>query len=964
MKKQRARHLAQYGLGIVAAVTLSLLFVNSQVELDGFRRVDAELGRMRENIATIHQQLVELQAGSSRNYDRISAAETGLRDGIRRLQREQALDPVIGEAAAADYLSELELLWQHKYRAIEDFKARNALHKNLILYAPKNIEDLIAALRQSRELEPADVQEMENLLYRVAARMFIDHKLSSGDDFDVSELLVEVQGEMMTRLPEDLQPASIRLFDRLQLALQIEGQLLGALQASASTRLDDRIRELRRLLRLRLDEDRSSARNYRIGLYLLGLLMLFYLARVFLRMQELSRYLESSLSELEFQKRALDEHSIVTITDVRGDIIYANDRMCEISGYRREELIGNNHRMLKSGKHDADFYRNMWRDLVHKGKWQGEIVNRARNGRLYWVATTLLARYNEQGKPWQYIGIRTDITEQKKMEREARLLARFPSENPDPVLRMDRNGRILYHNPASRILLDHWGLGEGERLPAEWLAVMQHCLQQNQVESHDIHIGDEHYELRFTPVASEDYVNLYARNITEIRRAQAHLSYQARHDPLTGLYNRFAFEQFLDEALLHAQASDDGSLLLYIDLDQFKIVNDTSGHVAGDELLRQLGELFSGCIRESDLLARLGGDEFGILLNGCDLRHGVELAEKLLQAVNEYRFLWQGKSFKLGASIGIALINADCDSAVHLLGEADIACYAAKDKGRNRVEVYQPGQELEERRNEMHWAAVIPEALAQERFELYAQRIKPLQAETDEEHYELLLRLRSDDGSLIPPGAFLPAAERYGLMSSIDLWVVEHAFQQLQQAERPPSVAINLSGNSLGDDRFLGYLLEKLDAHDLDPSRISFEITETSAIANLNRAVQLIESLRERGCRFALDDFGSGLSSFAYLKNLPVDFLKIDGAFVRDILEDPIDEAMVQAINHIGHVMGIRTIAEFVESTAIEKQLKLMQVDFVQGYAIHRPQPLDEVLQNVCSSSGAASEDGSGCFTT
>ncbi|HHH46912.1 MAG TPA: PAS domain S-box protein, partial [Thiotrichales bacterium] len=489
MKSLRIRHLVQYGLGIAVAMAMSLLFVNSKVELDEFRRVDADLGRLRENIAIIHQQLVELQAGSSRNYDRISAAASGLREGIDRLRQEQALKPVIGEVAAVEFQADLDLLWQNKFRAVEEFKAQNALHKNLIQYAPKNIEDFIMQLRQNRNLKPEDLQEVENLLNRVAVRMFIDHNLSLNDDLDVSGLLARAREEMTARLPEDLLSESSQLFGRLQLALRIEGQLFSALKASASSRLDDRIRELRELLRSRLDQEQLTARNYRIGLYLLGLLMLFYLARVFLRSQELSQHLESSLNELEFQKRALDEHSIVTITDVRGDILYANDRMCEISGYRRDELIGNNHRMLKSGKHDAEFYRNMWRDLVRKGKWQGEIVNRARNGRLYWLATTLLARYDERGKPWQYIGIRTDITEQKKMERDARLLARFPAENPDPVLRMGRNGRILYHNPASRVLLDHWAVREGHHLPAEWQAVLRHCLEKNRIESHDIHIG-------------------------------------------------------------------------------------------------------------------------------------------------------------------------------------------------------------------------------------------------------------------------------------------------------------------------------------------------------------------------------------------------------------------------------------------------------------------------------------------
>lgn len=948
MKSETRGLWLQYLLALLMVLLLSFLFAGSQVDQDAYRRVDTLLTAMRDRVTTVNQQLIELEAATSRNYDRLSAAEVGLRDRIRHLRQRDLLTPLLG-AEGSEYLARLENAWQRKYRAIEGFKARNALHKNLIYYAPKDIENLLGRVRDSKVLDSDEQRDVENLLYRLGSRLFVNHGHRLVDDFGLSEQLVEAQQQLVVLLPDELQPASNRLFERLRLALLVEGQLVSDLQAAAASALDEAILALQHRVRGRLAEEVAEARKYRMGLYLVGLIMLLYLARMFLKMQQLSRNLESSLSELEFQKRALDEHSIVSITDVKGNIVYANDRMCEISGYARDELLGQNHRILKSDAHDQGFYREMWRSLVGTGKWQGEIVNRARDGRLFWVATTLLARCDEQGRPWQYIGIRTDITAQKKAERDARLLARFPSENPDPVLRLDRSGRILYANPSSRVLLEHWGLEEDERLLPEWLQVMQRCLRQDRIESHDIHIGEEHFELRFTPVVSEGYVNLYARNITEIKRAEAHLSYQASHDPLTGLYNRYAFEKFLDEALLRVQASNEGSLLLYIDLDQFKVVNDTCGHVAGDELLRQLGDVLGRCIRDSDILARLGGDEFGIILNGCDLDHGSELAYKLLRSVNEYRFLWEGKSFKIGASIGMAVIDGDSDSAIGLLGEADIACYAAKDKGRNRYEIYRAGAGLEQRRNEMQWAAILPEALAQNRFVLYAQRIKPLLAGDVEEHYELLLRLRDDEDGLIPPGAFLPAAERYGLMSSVDLWVIDHAFRLLEQSAQPLSLAINLSGHSLGDERFLDYLLKRLARHNLNPARLTFEITETSAIANLSLALKLIERLRERGCRFALDDFGSGLSSFAYLKNLPVDYLKIDGAFVRDIVDDPIDEAMVQAINDIGHVMGIQTIAEFVENPAIEQRLRELGVDFVQGYGVHRPEPLTEVLEKVAA---------------
>ena len=440
------------------------------------------------------------------------------------------------------------------------------------------------------------------------------------------------------------------------------------------------------------------------------------------------------------------------------------------------------------------------------------------------------------------------------------------------------------------------------------------------------------------------------RDVTEQRKIAHEMSYQATHDALTGLYNRRAFEDRLGQFLANAVSDRTQHALLYIDLDQFKIVNDACGHSAGDQLLRQLAAVLRKETRQSDLLARLGGDELGILLHSCQLDEANQIAHKLLQTINDFRFVWRDRTFTISASVGLVAFGGGPESPAAILSAADAACYAAKDKGRNRVLVYQTDDnDLSQRRNQMQWATRLKQALDEDRFVLYCQPIIHLASSAATPvMQEVLLRLRDEDGSLVPPGAFLPAAERYGLMPAIDRWVVQTILQWLATHAVNPNLAecytINLSGHSMSDAPFLAFVMQELESSGVSPARVAFEITETAAMAALDNAIHVITTLKEKGCRFLLDDFGSGWSSFTYLKKLPVDFLKIDGGLVRDMADDALDEAMVRSINDIGHVMGIATIAEFVESDAILERLVSLGVDYAQGYAIRHPMPIDEHL--------------------
>jgi diguanylate cyclase (GGDEF)-like protein/PAS domain S-box-containing protein len=447
------------------------------------------------------------------------------------------------------------------------------------------------------------------------------------------------------------------------------------------------------------------------------------------------------------------------------------------------------------------------------------------------------------------------------------------------------------------------------------------------------------------------YVVIY-EDITDSRRLSQKLSYQATHDDLTGLINRAEFERQLTALVEDAIQNHTEHALCFLDLDQFKVINDTCGHIAGDELLRQLGGLLGSITRKVDTLARLGGDEFAILIANCQQQQAENIANKVRELVEQFQFVWESQIFTIGVSIGVTSINHRTRTRTEALKQADSACYAAKNAGRNRVYVYQDqDKRLAEQEGEFKWVNELKEALLDDRLELFVQPIVSTRSANNLRHYEVLVRLRDKRGQLFSPGAFLPSAERYNLSERVDRWVIDHVFDWLEankgRLNFVRQLAVNLSGASIGSTEMLGHISARLAKANFEPGMIKFEITETAAITNLRNANVFIEALSERGCTFSLDDFGSGLSSFAYLKNLPVQSIKIDGMFVRDINRDPLDFEMVKSINDIGHVMGLETIAEFVEDEQIWERLKSIGVDYGQGYYLGRPQPISDLFDRV-----------------
>ncbi|HSN73411.1 MAG TPA: EAL domain-containing protein [Steroidobacteraceae bacterium] len=511
----------------------------------------------------------------------------------------------------------------------------------------------------------------------------------------------------------------------------------------------------------------------------------------------------------------------------------------------------------------------------------------------------------------------------------------------DDLLELDI-GRDVYMYPDDR---QNWrrSIESGEIRNAE-LVLKRRDGRKIVVLENSRAVRDEHGRIIFYEGTLTD--------ITEAHELSRQLSYEASHDALTGLINRREFELRLQRALETTLATGANHAVFYLDLDQFKVINDTCGHIAGDELLRQLAEVLQSKIRLNDALARLGGDEFGILLHDCAVDDAINVAKGLLRAVEQFKFIWGSNTFTVGASIGLVPVDASFKRITQVLQAADAACYAAKDQGRNRVHVYQEDDTVvAQRHGEMQWVARVKRALEEERFLVEAQPIVPVTGACETLDYELLLRMRDESGRIVPPGAFLPAVERYNLSVRLDRWVAAHVIEWLGRHHarigHVRRLFVNLSGDSVSDPQLFDFIAAKLDEHGVPARRLGFEITETAAIGNLTRANKLINDMRRLGCSFGLDDFGSGVSSFAYLKALAVDFLKIDGLFVGNIANDAVDYEMVRSITDIGHVMGKKVVAESVEHPAVLEKLAAIGVDFAQGFAVGAPCPLDEILRGI-----------------
>jgi diguanylate cyclase (GGDEF)-like protein/PAS domain S-box-containing protein len=674
--------------------------------------------------------------------------------------------------------------------------------------------------------------------------------------------------------------------------------------------------------------------------------------------------------------------------NIREDEVYFAADVGDLLGIPSEDLLDASAWMERLHPEDRPVYRRKLIDHL-KGKserFECQPRYRDAHGDWRWAWQRGYALRDEHGYAHRMVGSVSDISEEKRaLEALASSEQRHQDlydNAPDIYFTVSDRGTVLSVNQFGA---DYLGYQKDDLIGHElWRIVHESDVQRVRGQVRRLFSEDTaesemefrtlckdgsilwvHERVRLVRDASQlpSELRMVCRDITEQHRLSEQLSYQASHDALTGLVNRREFEQRLRRVLGTARTQDGEHALCYLDLDQFKLINDTCGHLAGDELLRQLSSMFAERIRKRDTLARLGGDEFGILMEHCALEQAQRVAETLRAAVEEFKFGWEENTFNIGVSIGVVPISSTIGDMTSVLRAADTACYAAKEAGRNRIHVYEEGDaEVERRFGEARWVTRINRALSDERFLLTvqpiiaAETVTPIQSrlpleppgqEGETDLYEVLLRMQDEKGGTILPGAFLPAAERYNLAASLDQWVIGATLDWFSKhpdrLRRLFLCSINLSGQSLADEGFPTFVTGQLDHTKIPAHKLCFEITETAAVANLAAAKRAMKILGERGCRFALDDFGCGLSSFAYLKTLPVDYLKIDGMFVKDIMEDPIDLAMVKSINEIGKVMGKHTIAEFVESEAILAKLREIGVDYVQGFATGRPCPIEEL---------------------
>ena len=687
---------------------------------------------------------------------------------------------------------------------------------------------------------------------------------------------------------------------------------------------------------------------------------------------------EQALRDSEARFRGLFESVVdgVYRSSADGQIESANPALVSMLGYEREED-------LKSLSKAVELYVNpLERDaLIKKLDEEGIVRNfeyelRRKDGKAIVVLENARAVRDAHGRIVAYEGTITDITERKRNEMavfKEKERAQVTLESiGDAVITTDADGLVDYLNPVAESLTG-WELEQARGAPVEAVfhlvnerngetatSPVRRCLEQGEVVELEegtalISRDGKQYSIQDSAAPIRDRngnvigVVVVFHDVSKERRLKRALSYQASHDSLTGLENRRRFEQRFTRLLESgAKTGKRCHVLLYMDIDQLKIINDSMGHAAGDHLIKQVSKIVKARARAGDFLARFNGDEFAIVLVDCDLANGEEIAEKLRDEIFDTSFAWEGESVSISASIGLVLVGSTDDSVAQLLSAADVACFTAKDGGRNQVRCYHNCHDSSERHEEMKWVSRIKTAREEGRLELFFQPIVAVEGDDAEVHCELLLRMRDHDGQLIMPDVFIPAAERFNLMPDLDRWVINHVLSEVHPAVRAQTnghqitLAINLSGTSLNNNGFLDYVLDQFAACDTPPGDICFEITETAAINNLSNVVHLITRLKSLGCRFSLDDFGSGLSSFTYLKTLPVDYLKIDGHFITNLATDAIDQAMVRAICEVADAMGIQTVAERVETEETMKKLVEIGVDYAQGYHIARPAPVSE----------------------
>ena len=677
---------------------------------------------------------------------------------------------------------------------------------------------------------------------------------------------------------------------------------------------------------------------------------------------------------------AVEDYAIYML-DSDGCVVTWNAGAQRNKGYSREEVLGQHFGcFFLPADRAAGVPKQILREAMLNGRYAGEGWRVRKDGSRFWASVVINSIYDETGTLIGFAKITRDLTERRQQEESIRTSeAAFHAERDrllvtlysiaDGVICTDGEGIITLMNPVAEYMTG-WSVNLAQGKPIDEVFRLVNGASGEEIRNpvrdsfarNDVFFLEEGAQLIAQDGARRDVQDSVApirgvkgetigavlvfHDVTRLREAQREADFHATHDSLTMLPNRRQFEIRLEEALHQARSTGVESAVCFLDLDGFKVVNDTAGHEAGDVLLRTIGTLLKRFVRELDLVARLGGDEFVLILMGCTPEHALGTLNEMLDEIASHRFIWDKRVFRITASIGVTSLRPESNSTT-VMKQADVACYAAKRAGRNRVSIYVPGKsEAHDRHQELFIAADLRDAIAQDRFSLFAQEIVNV-ADQSASCYELFLRMTGPGGEPILPANFIPSAERYNMMGDLDRWVFEKVLETYDaRLSKIPGVQINLnlSANSLNDLKFLPYVLRLMERSKLPPSAMTIEITETALISNLYTAKTVIEKLHRAGCKIALDDFGIGFSSFSYLRNFVVDFVKIEGSFVRNMLHSKVDYAVVKAINNIAHEIRSLTVAECVESEATMGLVRELGIDFAQGYALGRPRPIEELF--------------------
>lgn len=679
---------------------------------------------------------------------------------------------------------------------------------------------------------------------------------------------------------------------------------------------------------------------------------------------------------------AIVQNSDVAILskNLEGTITTWNVAAEKLFGYSVEEIIGQSYLKLVPEHQlaEAKMLQDQLKNNLNTQHIETDYLHKS--GRLINVAVSLSAIKNTKDEVVEISEIIRDITAQREIQQqflmEHALLKVTMDSIGDAVMTTDSQGIVQYLNPVAQKLTG-WTQEEAvgkrakkilnvisEKTRKSSINPVALCLAENRVitlsdDAILINRYDEEFAIQesVSPIRDADGntlgVVIVFYDVSAQRKISQELSYRATHDLLTGLPNRAEFEKSLKRFVNNNREQGQINALMFIDLDHFKAVNDSCGHSAGDLLLKEVANIMKNCVRSSDLVARVGGDEFAIILSICDTEKSMKIAKKICKSLSDFRFYHDGKIFRIGSSIGLVMINSSWESEAKLIEAADKACYQAKRAGKNRVHLYfDEVHTVDAGSGEIQWASRIEQALEEKSFELYCQRIMPLNHE-GLEHAEILIRMKDKNGDLISPNAFLPAAERFNMATRIDQWVVREVFEWMNKnaasLHHVESLSVNLSGQSLGDLAFHHFVIGLIESMEVDCQKLCFEVTETSAITNITDARKFIDAMNSYGVKFSLDDFGSGVSSFGYLNNLSVDYLKIDGQFIRDLVDNKVGQATVRCITEVAKATGKQTIAECVDNEVVETLLKKMGVDFTQGYLKHKPAPINFMLEANCS---------------